>query len=741
MPADSFFSRFINFADSFFKQLFKQPNDMNRILLLIVASLLMNTVAYARRTIYLSSEGSDSGRGTSESPYYSLNKAVEGRLGDGDATDTLFIEVAAGDYYMERPFVIDRPSSRPIVVRAADSSRKPRFIGGITVKGWEKFGDRLYRAQVPEVTHYGLDFEQLFVNGNRATLARTPNTDWYYVAKSSEISLVKGVRYADYATQRIDFNPDDWSDMKGKTTADLRHVKFRFYHKWDITHKRAAYIGTDSAFIYMTGHGMHPWNRIQNGSRYIMYDYMGALDVPGEWYLDRESGYLYYMPLDGEDMDTAEAFIPVLTHLVEFKGVADRPVKNVTFENISFRYSSYRVPEHGEEPMQAAAFTDAALSFDYSENINLLNCEIIHTGAYAVWFRRECHDNRIEHCYLADLGAGGIKIGEPCFRSDGRRVSSRNIIDNNIITHAGRELPCGTGVAIFHSSDNRVTHNEISDLYYSGVSVGWVWGYNDSSEIWTHHVNARGDSEFYQAKLTSPAVRNTVSYNHIHHIGWGELSDMGAVYTLGESEGTKVTNNVIHDVVSYDYGGWGLYTDEGSTGVEMTDNLVYRCKSGGFHQHYGQNNRIENNIFAFGHYHQVQYSLVEPHLSFHFKHNIILQEQGETLAGPWDEGMLDIDSNLYWHLDGTLRFANKYTFEEWKKLKEPHSVCADPMFVDVRSDDYTLRSTRVVGKVGFKPFDYTEAGVYGDSEWIERSRLSQQTLDDFRRRTAARLNR
>lgn len=713
---------------------------MKKSAISITTALFISLQLQANQQIYLSSKGSDNGKGSIEFPFYSLNKAIEGQLDNRNETDTLFIKVAAGRYYMDRPFVIDAPSSRPIIIQSEEEGVKPCFIGGIPVKGWQKYGDKLYRAYIPEVTRYGLEFEQFYVNGVRSVLARTPNTDWYYVKSSAETSFVKGIRYADYAVQRINFNPEDWSEMKDQQFSDLQNLKFRFYHKWDITHKRAAHVDVDSAFIYMNGKGMHPWNQIREGSRYLMYDYMEALDTPGEWYLDRKTGYLYYMPREGENMETADCFAPSLQQFVEFKGEAGRPVKNVTIENISFQYSSYKIPEQGEDPMQAAAFVNAALLFDFSENISLIDCEILHTGAYAVWFRQECHNNKVEHCYLADLGAGGIKIGEPCFKTTARKVSSNNTIHNNIITHAGRELPCGIGVAIFHSSDNQVTHNEISDLFYSGVSVGWVWGYNDSPDLWTHHFNAKGEAEFYQAKLKSQAVRNTIAYNHIHHIGWGELSDMGAVYTLGESEGTKITNNVIHDVLSYDYGGWGLYTDEGSTGIEMSNNLVYRCKSGGFHQHYGKENKIENNIFAFGHYYQAQYTRAESHLSFHFKHNIILQDQGETLAGAWEKGLLDIDSNLYWHLNGEPQFG-KYTFKEWKKLKEPHAVYADPLFKDVKSDNYTFLSQKVIRKIGFKPFDYSKAGVYGSEEWVNKARLNQQTLDDFNRKALLRLKK
>lgn len=696
------------------------------------SSAVASQVTFNGHVVHVSTTGNDiTGNGSATAPYYSINRAVGQGLADTSMSDTLFVLIEHGEYIMQEPLSILSPSKRPIVIRST-GKEKPRLMGGVRITGWQRCKNGMYKAYVPEVARFGFGFEQFYVNGHRATLARTPNDKWYFVKGSHEQPFVKGIRNASFAMQRIDFKTEDWATLANIPKKDLANLKFRFYHKWDITTKRPHDIEKDSACIYTAGQGMKPWNPIGRNTRYYMYDYMAALDAPGEWYLDREHATIYYMPREGEDMQEALCIAPALEHWVVLRGRPGQPVKNVTFKNISFQYSAYAVPSMGEEPEQAAASSKAAMQFDFADSIVLNDCEMMHTGTYAVWLGQECHGNSIVHCYLADLGAGGIKVGEPYFRTSMDNVTGHNLIDNNIITSTGHELPCGVGIAMLHTADNTITHNEISDLLYSGISVGWVWGYNQWPAVWTNTINEDGQMIPMQKKLVSPSVRNIVMYNHIHHIGWGELSDMGAVYTLGESHGTRISNNVIHDVYSYDYGGWGLYTDEGSTGVEMSNNLVYRCKSGGFHQHYGKDNRIENNILAMATSNQLQCTRAEGHRSFTFRHNIVLTNGEQLFRGSWGTADIATDHNLYWDMSGKQDFCGK-DFKTWKKEKEPHSVYADPGMKSPLEGDFSFLSRSAARKVGYKPVDFSKVGVYGDDAWIEKARLPQERQDEFTR--------
>ena len=194
---------------------------------------------------------------------------------------------------------------------------------------------------------------------------------------------------------------------------------------------------------------------------------------------------------------------------------------------------------------------------------------------------------------------------------------------------------------------------------------------------------------------------------------------MGAVYTLGVSPGTEVSFNVIHDVHAFDYGGWGLYTDEGSTGVAMENNLVYRTKTGGFHQHYGRENLIRNNILAFSRTDQLQRTRREEHVSFRFERNIVLYDRGQLMGKQWTDDRLLLDHNVYWNLGGEVRFPGNQELSTWRTATghDARSLVADPMFMDPWNDDFRLAATSPALTVGFVPFDATRAG-----------RLSRPTL-------------
>ncbi len=678
---------------------------MRCFLLMLIAAILCVPSILSAADYYVAPDGDDAAAGTADQPFATLARARDAirlQKQQGPLAEPVHVYVAGGEYHLAEPLVLGAQDSgtvdAPITYQAAPGER-PVFSGGRAITGWQQGENGLWKVHLPEVADGSWYFEQLFVGGRRATRARTPDKFYYHMQNVEEEVLAgpPNARRPQKARQTITMRPQDFEQsLQGLSDEELADVNMVVYHKWDVTRRFLDAADAEQSTLTTSGQGMKSWNRWHKNTRFHLENFKDALDADGEWFLARD-GWLYYRPLPGQDMARVPTVAPVIDRFLRIEGnaAADEFVEHVRFEGLAFRHARWVMPPGGFESNQAAAQIDAVVQVDGARHVRMVDCEFGHVGRYVVWFRRGCHDCLLQRSYLHDFGAGGVRIGETGIAGNEAERTGRITVDNNIIRHGGRIFACAVGVWIGQSGDNRVTHNEIADLYYTGISAGWRWGYTNSL-----------------------AKRNTIAFNHVHHIGWGVLSDMGGIYTLGPSEGTVVRNNVFHNVYSYSYGGWGLYTDEGSTGIVFENNLVHDVKTGGFHQHYGRENVVRNNILAFSELYQLQATRVEDHLSFTLENNIVYYDSGQLLAGRWNQIQYASRKNCFWHAGGEpVRFLGK-SLEEWRaEGHEEGSIVADPKFADPANRDFRLAPDSPAIELGFQPFDPSEAGVYGDPAW------------------------
>jgi hypothetical protein len=610
-------------------------------------------------------------------------RAARATIGGGPATISIFLR--GGTYELAEPLRLTVEDSgfdaqHPLII-AAYRNEKPILSGGHPLSGWQRVPDRtgLWQTIVPSVNGQPWHFHQLFVNGQRRQRARSPNTGFF---------RIQGVSPQDHPV-KIHFAPGDikteWADR-----GDVELVAFLAWA--DI---RMPIRAVDEANHIATLAGDPRPSNQEPDARYYIENAPDALDSPGEWYLDRQTGIITYWPMPGEALTKTEVIAPQLTNLVVIRGdfAAKKPVHDVVWRGLTFAYTDWRMSADGYADTQAAIATHGDFLADGAVDCAIEDCTFAHLGNYALEFNRGCQRIKIAHNELVDLGSGGIRLGEPAVRSEPFDLTHSTQITDNDIHQAGRVFSPAVGVLILQSGRNLIAHNEIHDLFYTAVSVGWTWGYQET-----------------------PCRDNVIEFNHLHDIGQGMLSDMGAVYTLGIQRGTVIRNNLIHDVNAFTYGGWGLYTDEGSSYIVLENNVVYRTKSAGFHQHYGRENSLRNNLFVFGKEHQLMRTRVEPHVSFTFEHNIVYFDSGDLLGSNWSGDHFKMDYNLYFDArpgasPASLKLAGN-TWDQWRQRgQDAHSLVADPLFINPAKYDFRLRPQSPAFKLGFQPIDLSQVGV------------------------------
>lgn len=598
------------------------------------------------------------------------------------------------------------PGVYGVTIEPYGSGEDVRLIGGVRVTGWrqDKFnGVPCLSAPVPE--GIGSDFTDFYVNGTRAKLTRYPAEGWLY---ADDVENHDGQL----------FSSSKWFIAREGDIRDFRNmerIQLSFCHYWIDEHTPIEHYDPATrrvTMLYPSRFGIGGGPGSASRLEYCLENVAETFGNPDEWYA--EDGRIYYIPRDPSiTPETVDAYIPRVFKLFEFRGEPGKPVRNVRVRGIGMgvtrgEYGSVGMGASGEgEPVkfasdaQAVAQADGSVSFAYAENCSVEDCRLENFGVHGIVIGNGCHGIRILRTLIRDGGAGGVKIVGGGVDSPGTERTYGNAVEDCRILSCGRRYFAACGVLMMHTFENTVAHNEIGYLYYTGVSVGWIWGY-------------------------APSVTrdNRIEKNHIHHLGDGMLSDMGGVYLLGNQPGTVVSGNVIHDVRSRNYGGWALYTDEGSSFITLENNVCWNTSDNSYHQHYGSMNTVRNNIFAFSEGPMMRVSRTEAHMSILFENNIVYSAgtpMFDISRNQIAQGTVSSMRNLYFDVtrpaDPVMRrFGSGESAEELSLRDvqaagmEYESIVGDPLFADAENHDFRLKEGSPALKLGFRPIDTSDVG-------------------------------
>ena len=556
---------------------------------LVAASILLVTSPgrSQQTAFYVSPAGNDSNAGTEAQPFKTLTKARDTvRTLNQSMTQDIIVYLRGGTHTVDQSLLFDEQDSgtngHNIIYRSY-AGEKAVISGGRRIVGWERDSGNVWKARtdIP-------DFRQLYVNGVRAVRAkggRLPGAEIYGREgyKTSDVNMATWGNQSDIELiYDLDFE---------RSIAKVHHI---------------AKEGSDTVVTMLQPYFtlLRQKNGVQHSFPTYIENARELLDEPGEWYLDRKAQVLYYIPRSGEDMNAAEIVAPVVEKLLELKGSLDAPVHNIQFEGLTFCHASWLRPSQiglvdlqanfGMTPQNLIARMGGVENL-HNENskspanvvlhaaklIRFERCTFTQLGSAGIDLEYGAQDNVISGSKFYDVSGSAVQVGDVIDHhpSDPREIVKNNQIVNNYIHDVAIQYPAGVGIFAGYTDGTVIAHNEIRDLPYSGISVGWGWGEEDAG--------GNPDDYFqpFYYKEPTPSRGLRCEYNHIRNVML-ERNDGGGIYTLGNMPGSVIRGNVVHDTVGRP---GGIYLDEGSGFIEVTGNVVYNVSRA-----MNYNNRAQN---------------------------------------------------------------------------------------------------------------------------------------------------
>ncbi len=586
----------------------------------------------------------------------------------------------SGETLIDSDLIITEKHSG-ITLRGKDGAK---LVFSKRINSWVREGNIL-KASLPDAQGGMLS---LFVNGRRAQNAYLPKKSFFWSAGKCSIDGSFKPQKGFYALPLL-VHSDAGNILCGLSKEELKNSYLQMFCVWNEFKFAIASLqsnGNDYLSLTLLSDQNYNTFRWDNAPRFRLVNIKSALTEEGEFYFDSTKREIFYLPRKGENENNIQAYYsPKASHII-IEGKEESPVENFNIENLHFEYAGQQRKPNGVITLmgQAANEADSLVKIRNARNISILSCDFKNIDPYAVNFGVGSKDSKIENCAFSSMGTGAIRIGE----SKKRHSAEGILVRNNAIAGYGEFNLAAVAIFAQDAPKVAIINNSISEGFYTGISVGWTWGFGKTS---TRDMS--------------------VCNNKISNIGKGWIDDMGGIYTLGACPNSKISGNDISNISRHRYGAWGIYNDEGSSGWIIENNHVKNCQDDSYFMHYGKNVVVRNNIFEDSEVSQVGLGRTADN-SFVYTRNILVFSDGRLLRNdyPLPPKAVKFSKNIYWNRNNKpINFAG-YSFDKWKSFdgRDEGSFIENPHLENYSDNNPSFK------KIGFKTFKLGEAGASKD---------------------------